>query len=146
MVKSTADELLALVSKLQNERADHVARIEAIDRTFSSLGIAVSPIAKARRVGRPPGRPAGRPVGRPVGSVNRKKGKRTRGRFEVSGDQAVLDFVKQNKVVTTKQVNDFWVGQGRKGKADNALSKLTREGKLQRKNIKGERGSQYRVA
>lgn len=141
MVKSTADELLALVSKLQNERADHVARIEAIDRTFSSLGIAVSPITKARRVGRP----AGRPVGRPVGSVNRKKGKRTRGRFAVSGEQAVLDFVKQNKVVTTKQVNDFWVGQGRKGKADNALSKLTREGKLQRKNIKGERGSQYRV-
>jgi len=141
MVKSTADELLALVSRLQNERAEHVAKIESIDRTFSSLGIAVSPISKARRVGRP----AGRPVGRPVGSVNRKKGKRTRGKFEVSGEQAVLDFVKQNKVVTTKQVNDFWVGQGRKGKADNALSKLSREGKLQRKNIKGERGSQYRV-
>tara|TARA_Y100000589_G_scaffold320768_1_gene351055 strand:+ start:479 stop:1060 length:582 start_codon:yes stop_codon:yes gene_type:complete len=153
---AAANELLKLVKKLQDERASHVKAIEAIDLTFQQLGIGAAapavPVAPAKKSRR----------GRPKGSVNKKtaakaaakkapakktpakkSGKRTRKTFEVSGDESVLAFVKANAGCSTAQVNEHWTTEGRSGKADNALGKLVKEGKIKRKNIKGQRGSTY---
>lgn len=73
-----------------------------------------------------------------------KRGKR--GSFGVSGEQFVLDFVKSAGSPNAKEVNAHWTGEGRAGKADNALSKLVKLGSLKRVNKPGERGSRYAAA
>lgn len=144
MAKTTAaTELLQLVKKLQAERDSHVKAIEAIDTTFQQLGINVAPVASTAKPRR--GRPAG--TGKEKAKIAKasakKTGKRTRKTFAVSGDESVLGFVKANAGCTTVQVNEHWTKEGRSGKADNALGKLVKEGKITRKNIKGQRGSTY---
>lgn len=161
---AAAAELLKLVKKLQDERATHVKAIESIDMTFTQLGInAGTPAAPAT-----PTKATGKRRGRPVGSgkkkvtvtkaakapkapkaakvaktTKKKSGKRTRKTFAISGEESVLTFVKGNAGCTTAQVNEHWTTEGRAGKADNALGKLVKEGKVNRKNIKGQRGSTF---
>jgi hypothetical protein len=134
---SSALELKKLIAQLQSERAQHVSAIATIDQTFSELGISVSsaPVRTVRR-------------GRPPGSKNKAKpaGRRTRGKFAVTGDDSILSFIKGKGKATTAEVNDHWSGEGRKGKADNALTRLVKARKLKRSKIKGERGSRYEVA
>ncbi|MFG0250682.1 MAG: hypothetical protein ACF8OB_17490 [Phycisphaeraceae bacterium JB051] len=141
-----AAELLKLVKKLQDERAAHVKEIEAIDLTFAQLGIesetAAAAPAKKRR-GRPAG--SGKKAKAVKKTTKKKTGKRTRKSFSVSGDESVLTFVAANPGCTTAQVNEHWTTEGRAGKADNALGKLVKEGKVARKNIKGQRGSTYKA-
>jgi hypothetical protein len=143
---AAATELLKLVKKLQAERDSHVKAIEAIDLTFKQLGIDAAPVASAAKPRR------GRPVGTgkktkvakaPKKKTTKKTSKRTRKTFAVSGDESALAFVKANAGCTTAQVNEHWTKEGRSGKADNALGKLVKEGKITRKNIKGQRGSTY---
>ncbi len=148
-----AAELLKLVKKLQDERASHVKAIEAIDLTFTQLGIETDTTPAA------PSAPAKKRRGRPAGSgkkakaakkttkktTKKKTSKRTRKSFSVSGDESVLAFVNANPGCTTAQVNEHWTNEGRAGKADNALGKLVKEGKITRKNIKGQRGSTYKA-
>lgn len=159
---AAATELLKLVKKLQDERADHVKAIEAIDLTFAQLGIqseadvvAPAAAAPAKRRGRPAGskaktnkvvkaaKPAKSEKTVKKNKTTKKSTKRSRGAFTVSGDDSVLGFIKANANCTTAQVNDHWTTEGRAGKADNAIGKLVREGKVTRKKIKGERGSTY---
>ena len=151
---AAAAELLKLVKKLQDERETHVKAIEAIDLTFKQLGIetdapaAAAPAKKSRR-GRPKGsgkkKVTAKKTKAPKAAKTTKKktSKRTRKSFSVSGDESVLAFVKANAGCTTAQVNEHWTKEGRAGKADNALGKLVKEGKVTRKNIKGQRGSTY---
>ena len=153
---AAATELLKLVKKLQDERADHVKAIEAIDLTFAQLGIqsegdvvAAAPAAPAKRRGRPAGKTKKvAKAAKPAKTVKKTKTtkkttKRSRKAFSVSGEESVLGFIKANANCTTAQVNDHWTTEGRAGKADNAIGKLVREGKVTRKKIKGERGSTY---
>jgi len=168
MATSTASELSRLINKLQEERTEHVAKIAEIDATFASLGIAVE--VKAATTGKKRGRPAkaktattgkkrGRPAkaktavkaapkadAKPAPKKKVKKSKRKAGArraFTTTGEQSVLAFIKANKNVTTAQVNTNWTNEGRSGKADNTLSKLTAAKKIKRSNIQGQRGSKY---
>ena len=148
-----AAELLKLVKKLQDERASHVKAIEAIHLTFKQLGIetdAATPAAPAKkRRGRPAGSgkkaKASKAKVTKAKTTKKKTSKRTRKSFSVSGDESVLAFVAANPGCTTAQVNEHWTTEGRAGKADNALGKLVKEGKVTRKNIKGQRGSTYKA-
>jgi hypothetical protein len=144
---AAATELLQLVKKLQDERDSHVKAIETIDLTFKQLGIGVAPVAPAAFTTQPRrGRPAG--TGKKAKAVKapaKKTSKRTRKTFAVPGDESVLAFVKANAGCTTAQVNEHWTKEGRSGKADNALGKLVKDGKITRKNIKGQRGSTYKA-
>lgn len=70
--------------------------------------------------------------------------KRKRRKFAVSGNDLILNFVKQNKRPTTREINAHWVGERRSGKADNTLSILVNAGKLKRTPLGGgEKGSRY---
>jgi len=134
MVRSnTAGELMKLVNKLQTERDAHLAAIEDIDRTFESLGIAAS-AAPTKRGRKKKGAKRG---------PKPKAGKRTRGKFKTTGEQSVIAYVSKNPGCTTKDVNKHWQKEGRAGSADNALTKLVKEKKLKRTNIKGQRGSTF---
>jgi len=129
MARTANPKLLArAIASLRSQRQALVDKLADIDATFAELGLSAD---EGARRGRRPGRPAG--------SV----GKRKRGSFAKSGEQSVLDFVKSHGKPNAADVNKHWQGEGRGGKADNALSKLVKEGKLKRVEVKGERGARY---
>jgi hypothetical protein len=70
-------------------------------------------------------------------------GKRTRQRFETSGEDSIINFIRSNRNPTTQDVKKHWASEGRGGTADNALSKLVKERKIKRIPLVGERGSRY---
>ena len=123
-------KLMKQRAKLATKIASLTAQAEKIDRIFTCAGLApASSAAKAAR-----GPKAGR------------RQRRSRGRFSVTAEQCILDFVRKEGQPSTAQVNAFWKKQGRGGKADNTLSKLASAGQLKRIKAKGVRGSQYAIA
>jgi hypothetical protein len=76
----------------------------------------------------------------------RRGRRRRRGHFETTGDEFVLDFVRQRRSPTTKEINTAWKGQGRGHTADNTLVKLVKQRQLKRTPLVGERGSRYSIA
>jgi hypothetical protein len=77
---------------------------------------------------------------------NRRKHKRVRRKFAVSGEQAILDFVKSKSNPIGREIEQHWSSEGRAGTAANLLSKLVKEKKLKRTPLKDERGSRYSLA
>ena len=63
----------------------------------------------------------------------------------MTGEELVMSLLKKNSTMTTGQINKRWNQAGRGGNADNTLSKMTREKKVKRSNIKGAMGSEYRL-
>ena len=136
MATATATrELERLVQQLNADRQQHVDAIAQIDATFQQFGITPTP---RKRRGRPPGSGKGA-----AKKTTKKTGRRKRGRFSQSGDGSVVNFVKSKGSATTKQINEHWTKEGRSGRADNAITKLIKDKKLKRQNIKGARGSRY---
>jgi len=85
----------------------------------------------------------------PVAAASGAKSPRkpqARGTFARTGEQSILAWLKAKKTLTTAQVNAAWRQEGRKGSADVSLSDLVHARKLKRIKIKGERGSQYKLA
>jgi hypothetical protein len=78
----------------------------------------------------------------PKAKAPRKK-RRT---FRQTADQMILGLLKGGKSLTTAEIRDARKKQGRGGSADNALSKLVKDGKIKRKTIEGQRGSRYAIA
>jgi len=131
MAKATsAAALTKLVRELQDQRQGHVDAIAEIDEVFASFG--VEPAGAGRRNGRKK-------------AARKTKGRR-RGRFKQTAEEFVTGLLKKNKTLTTRQVNKRWSQAGRGGNADNTLSKLTRDKKIKRRNIKGAMGSEYQLA
>jgi len=104
------------------------------------LGGAAAP----KRRGRPPGRPRLNAVdAAPSAGPGRRK--RRRQRFEISGEQSIINFIRSHRDATTQDVKKHWASEGRGGTADNALSKLVREKKIKRFALDGQRGSSFAV-
>lgn len=132
MAKSTAaSDLSRVVADLQRQRDRHVAAIAEIDAAFARFG--VKPGAK-------------RGPGRPKGTGAKSKTSKKRGRYGKTADQFVLDLLKMNKTLTTREINVRWKRAGRGGSADNILMTLTKGKQIKRENIKGARGSNYTIA
>ena len=128
----SASTIVKAISQLKKKRQAHLDAIAEIDETFAQLGI------EAEGARRGPGRPRG--AGRRAVGRGRRRTRRT---FAVSGEEAVLAYVKKVGKPNAADVNKDWQSQGRGGKADNALSKLVKAGQLKRVKVKGERGSRY---
>ncbi len=136
-----ASSLVRTITQMKKKRQELLEAIATIDSTFSQLGISVD--QPTRRPGRPAG--SGRGPGRPKGSTSRGS-KGTRKRFSVSGEARLVQLVKKMGKPNAADLNRQWKTDGRGGKADNALSKLVKIGKLKRVKVKGERGSRYVTA
>ena len=145
MSETAADQLAALISKLQAQRQQHEDAIANIDATFEQFGISAVPAKrlgrprKAAKLGRSP-KPAAEPA---------KKGKRkARRHFPVSGLDSILAFVKTagKKGKTTAEIVKYWKAEGRSGDGYTALGELVTAKKLKREKIEGAQGSRYTVA
>jgi len=73
------------------------------------------------------------------------KVRRKRKKYDQTAEQIVLGLVK-GKGATSAEINRAWKSAGRKGRADNTLNKMLKDGKLKRQKIKGAKGSNYTAA
>ena len=62
-----------------------------------------------------------------------------------TAQQFVTALVKENKGITSGKINAAWTKAGRPGKADNTLSLMVKAQRLKRIELKGARGSTYRL-
>lgn len=133
-------DLSQRIRQLIEQRQQHSDALSTIDQTLTQINALLGGTTSRR--GR---KPAAVTAAAPPASTPRgRSGKRRH--FEITGDQFVLDFVKQRRNPTTREINVAWKREGRGHTADNTLVKLVKEKKLKRKPLVGERGSRYSFA
>ena len=136
-----ATELARRIQKLVEDRQQHVDAIAQINQTLAGVGAALGGAVTLSN-GRTTAAASVAEKAPPGG-----KRRRRRGRFSVNAEDSILSVVKQNKGLTTQEINQHFKDEGRNSTADNALSKLVRERKLKRTPLgKGIRGSSYSLA
>jgi hypothetical protein len=124
--------LAEMIQQLEADRRRHAEAIEAIDEVLSQVGRVVS-LARIDtgdfQVPQP---------GVPIPPAGRRRGK-----FELTGEQSVLQFVSRRVNPTTAEINEHWRSEGRRGVANVILLKLLKQGLIQRQIDAGIRGSRY---
>ncbi len=171
--RPTAVQLRNLISQLRVEQQHHIDSIAEIDETFREFGIGGGAAAGKGKGGRrkaveaAPAAPKKGKGGRRKGSKNTKapkaakapkapkapkaaKAPKTRraprsGKFAVTGDEFILQFVKEKGGATTEEIRNHWQGSGRGGKAENNLTGLVKRNQLKRTKLDGKAGSTYSV-
>ncbi len=131
---TTARELQAVITRLQQQRQSHLDALAEIDSVFAQFGI--KPRKRTLK--------AKKKVAKRVAKRRKRKARRTR---KMSGPQSILNFVKRagKNGVTGAKIVRHWNAEGRAGKAYTAIGKLFKAKKLKRRAVKGERGSRYSV-
>lgn len=71
--------------------------------------------------------------------------KRRRGRFSRTGEQTLLDFIREQRHPSTAEINLHWQREGRRGTANVTLLTLIRRGLIERVADPEVRGSRYRL-
>jgi hypothetical protein len=127
------------IQQLLDEREQHANAIAGIDKTLEQINGLLGGVKPGRK-------PGPKPAVMPSAVEQPAKRGRRRQRFAISGKESVLAFVKEQGKPTSQEIERQWKAEGRKGRAAKALSKLTREKKLKRTKLKGERGSRYSLA
>jgi len=130
MARST--NLAKHVQSLLKQRQKYTAALDAINETLAEITNALS------LNGESPSQIA-------APSTMGKK-KRTRRRFEISGEQMILNFVKNKSNPVGREIEKAWHSEGRSGAAANLISKLVKGKMLKRTPLKDERGSRYSLA
>lgn len=64
-------------------------------------------------------------------------------KFPMTGDELIINFIKDKGGATTEEIRKHWQMSGRKGKAENNLTNLVKTGKLKRNKLEGKPGSNY---
>ena len=113
--------------------------IADIDQTLEQINGLLGGVKPGRK-------PGPKPAAVPSAVEPPAKKARRRRRFAISGEESVLAFVKDQRKPTSQEIERQWKAEGRKGRAAKVLSKLTREKKLKRTPLKGQRGSRYALA
>ncbi len=130
MLQNSLKKLLGERSKLQAVIDKTQAKIDEIDAIFSGSGLSLGTVGKAK--------PGPKPGG--------KAGKRSRGKFDTTGEESVLAFIKKHGRPNAKEVNEHWAKEGRGGSANNALTKLVQSGTVKRVEAEDARGGRYVMA
>ena len=124
--RHTADEdLAAKIRRLQAERHRHIQAIDEIDKVLGQVQHVLTDLD------------ASSPQ---AGQAHRRYQK-----FELTGEESVLAFVRSHGNPTTSEVNAHWHEQGRTGVANPILARLLKRSLLRRENDAGVRGSRYRA-
>lgn len=140
MATISPNQLPERIAGLLAKRQEHVDALGVIDQALAGIGAALTG-ASASAPRKAPVAAAASEA--PAGS---RKRRRRRSKFATSAEESILEFVQQNKNPTTAEIKEHYVGEGRGGTADNALSKLVKDKKLKREPIgPGIRGSRYLV-
>ena len=157
---TNASELTRLINQLRQERQQHEAAIAEIDATFKAFGItAAGARAEKGKKGKKRATTAAAPTaakkkgkrrGRKPAAAKRAAGKKTpwSRKFSETGDELILKYVRDKGGATTEEIRKHWDASGRRGKAENNLTLLVKNGKLKRSKLESTkgRGSIYSVS
>jgi hypothetical protein len=150
MPSNASSDITVRIQSLLDQHAQHVKAIASIEETLAKVGAALGTAAAPSKPAAPkavaPAKPAAVKAAPPKPAAPAAKGKRTRRQFAISGEQSILNFVKSKSSPKGSEIESHWKSEGRKGRAINLISKLSKEKKLKRIPLKGERGSRYSVA
>src|SRR4051812_26182460 len=111
------------IRRLEQDRELHAREIAAIDEILAQGSQAVGALPQGDRPNLPPP-PSGRI------EVQVRSGKR--GKFQRTGEQSVLDYIRVEGNPTTAQINGHWRREGRRGVAKVILLRLLKCGLIQR--------------
>ena len=132
-------DLAEKIRQLQADRQQHAQAINEIDQVLSRVEKALTDLKAmtARTSGSVP-----------VGGVQTgtDRPRRHYQKFELTGEESVLDFIRREGHPTTAEINGNWHAQGRTGVANPILARLLKRGLLERENDPAVRGSRYRLA
>lgn len=118
------DTLAERIRSLQAERDRHAREIAAIDQVLGRISEVL-----------------GMGSGSRLPSLERTK--RSKGRFALTAEQSVLQFIREKKNPSTADINGHWRGEGRKGTANVTILKLLKQNAIRRENDPQVRGSRY---
>src|SRR5580765_2521942 len=144
MPPSKTADLSSRVDQLLQQRQQHLDAAEQISATIEQIASLLGTASGVKRRGRPPGRPRLNAIGS-APSPGPRRGRRKRRRFEMSGEDSIINYIRGHRDATTQDLKKHWASEGRGGTADNALSKLVREKKIKRYPLEGRRGSRFAV-
>ena len=142
MPTSTPTNLTDRLQRLLEERQQHGDALARIDSTLEQIRFALQAVGGANGKRGPTRSHAA--LAKRSAAPRRRRG--SRGTFATSATQMILSLAGQRGGATTQEIKAKWKSEGRGGTADNALSKMVRDGKLQRTPLDGQRGSRFTVA
>jgi hypothetical protein len=123
---------------LQEDRARHAQAIAEIDLVLDRVRRALAALR-----GEPVDAPHAPPLGMDGGAESRPR--RRYQKLAQTGEESVLNFVRDKGNPTTAEINDHWKSEGRPGVANPTVARLLKRGLLLRENDPAVRGSRYRV-
>jgi hypothetical protein len=128
--------LAEMIKQLEADRRRHADAIEQIDQVLTQVGRVVGFTAEERSAHNA----ATLNVSAPAPEVRR------RGKFELTGERSVLQFIARHQNPTTAEINHHWRSEGRRGVANVILLKLLKQGLIHRQMDATIRGSRYLIA
>ncbi|HYE19991.1 MAG TPA: hypothetical protein VEA69_16190 [Tepidisphaeraceae bacterium] len=128
-------DLSERIRRLQDFRRRHLEAVSAIDRALSQINHTLGDVDVLNEalVADDGVRP----------SARAEPGVRRKGRFALTAEVSVLEFVRQQGAPTTAQINDHWRREGRRGTANVTVLRLLRQNRIRRQHDPAVRGSRY---
>ena len=134
------------IQELLEQKQKHSEALSRINEMLSRIGSMLGG-GNGSGVRRGPGRPpASASMAAPGAGPGPRRRRRKRGKFAMSGEDSIINFIREHRNPSTSEITAHWRSEGRGGKADNALSRLVKIRRLKRQPIAGERGSKYVIA
>ena len=131
-------DLAEKIRQLQADRQQHAQAINEIDQVLGRVEKALTEL-KAMTA-----RTSGHVSTAPHSGDDRPR--RHYQKFELTGEESVLDFIRRQGHPTTAEINNNWHAQGRTGVANPILARLLKRGLLERESDPTVRGSRYRLS
>jgi hypothetical protein len=133
-------DLVEKIRRLQANREEHAQAIDEIDKVLSRVENALQAL-KAMTT------KSGHGAGDSGAAVDpNQRPRRHYQKFELTGEESVLEFIRGGHNPTTAEINANWHAEGRTGVANPILARLLKRGQLEREQDPSVRGSRYRLS
>jgi hypothetical protein len=128
------------IIQLENERNEHAEAIAAIDRALAGVSAALGHFRELLPSD------SSDQTQRVDVVIGQARSMRRRGRFTMTAEASVLEFIRSSAAPTTAQINAHWRAESRCGTANVTLLKLLKQRQIQRVADPAIRGSRYMIA
>jgi len=144
------DVLESEIKRLHVDRRMHANAIGAIDAALEQINQTLQMVRQARAVASKDELDAAE-IAAPSSAMTAESASgsvrpKTYRKFARTGEEAILDLVRERTTATTAEINRHWRAEGRRGLGNNAIGRLLKDGLLLREAVAGQRGSRYRLA
>jgi TolA-binding protein len=136
---SIETDLAEKIRQLQADRLRHAQAITQIDQVLQRVENALTTLKAMTG-----GRGADAATQAPVDPSQRPR--RHYQKFELTGEESVLEFIRRQGHPTTAEINANWHAEGRTGVANPILARLLKQKKVERELDPNVRGSRYRLS